>query len=125
MSSQATPFSQLHPATVAAAAALAAVTPTDPTSGEPTVAPSELNHIEGRLSIYLHEAQTRYEADVLAIEKAYRAAVDRLERKFEADVSGIRATWSAFKANWGKLTVSHLFASLAGSSVFAFVKHFL
>jgi hypothetical protein len=68
-----------------------------------TAAPGELNAIEAKLSLYLHEVETRY----------------------EADVAKVKSTFSALKANVGKLLASHVVAGGLGAVVSAIVKHYL
>ena len=72
---------------------------------------SDLNAVEGKLSLMLHEIETRYEADVAKV-KAVAAA----------DVAKIKSTFSALKANVGKLAVSHGAVATAAALL---AKHFL
>lgn len=89
-----------------AAAAVAAVAPIDET-GLTVSAKADLNAIEGKLSVFLHEIETRY----------------------EADLAKVKSTFSAVKANIGKLIASHLVAGAAGAAgsttITALIKHFL
>jgi len=57
---------------------------------------SDLNAIEGKLSLMLHEIETRYEADLVKVKTAA-----------EAEVAKVKSTFSAVKANIGKLLVTH------------------